>query len=53
MIDLATFLRSAGPATGADLAKLTVWSFIAGFAERFVPDVLSRLASSNVAKANA
>jgi hypothetical protein len=45
VMDLRTFLRSAGPASGADLAKLIVWSFVAGFAERFVPDVLTRLAT--------
>jgi hypothetical protein len=51
IMDLQTFLRSAGPASGADLAKLIVWSFIAGFAERFVPDVLTRLAASDAAQA--
>jgi hypothetical protein len=35
------------PASGADLANLIVWSFVAGFAERFVPDVLTRLASTD------
>jgi hypothetical protein len=41
-IDFLTFLLETGPGTGADYAKLLVWSFITGFAERFVPDTLSR-----------
>jgi hypothetical protein len=53
VMNLETFLRSAGPASGADLAKLIVWSFVAGFAERFVPDVLSRLASSDTGQKKA
>lgn len=47
-VDPSTF-RSFGvgstPATPADWAKLAVWGFVAGFAERFVPDVVSRLAA--------
>lgn len=38
-----TQLNSAGPATAADFGKLIVWAFIAGFAEKFVPDTLNKI----------
>jgi hypothetical protein len=47
------FLNSGVPSAAEDWGKLLVWAFIAGFAERFVPDVLNRLtgqASPSVAK---
>src|ERR1041384_6749720 len=37
------FLQRTGPKDGASFALLMIWSFIAGFAERFVPDTLNRL----------
>jgi len=38
--DIAAFFGQTYPATGADLAKLLFWSFVAGFSERFVPQIL-------------
>jgi hypothetical protein len=45
------FLRQANPRSRTDYAKLLVWSFIAGFAERFVPDTLSRFTARKEADA--
>ena len=42
-IKLSTLIEHGTPLSFADDAKLIVWSFLAGFAERLVPDTLSRL----------
>jgi hypothetical protein len=34
----------------SDYAKLMVWSFLAGFAERLVPDTLSRFVAQGTSK---
>jgi hypothetical protein len=45
-IDFQAFFLTIGPKTGIEYAKLIVWAFIAGFAERLVPDTLNRLVES-------
>lgn len=45
-ISLATFFLSLMPANTVDYAKLLCWSFLAGFAEQFVPDILDRMTKS-------
>ncbi len=44
--DFPSFLEFWGPAKPTDYAKTIVWAFIAGFSERFVPDILNRVAKS-------
>jgi hypothetical protein len=43
--DIASFFAKTYPATGADLTKLLFWSFVAGFSERFVPQILDTVQS--------
>ncbi|HEX5705464.1 MAG TPA: hypothetical protein VFX97_19845 [Pyrinomonadaceae bacterium] len=40
--DMKNLFTSTYPTTGPDLAKLIFWSFIAGFSERFVPQIISK-----------
>ncbi len=40
--DLRRFLLETYPASGSDFAKLTFWSFAAGFSERLVPNIISQ-----------
>jgi len=43
-IDMAKFVLIVDPKTYADAAKIVVWSFIAGYSEKFVPNLIARLA---------
>ncbi len=47
VMDIRGFLTATGPADGISYALLIIWSFIAGFAERLVPDTLNRLVTKN------
>ena len=49
-LDFATYLSQAGPTAGVDHAKLLVWSFLAGFSERLLPDALDRLTKQAASK---
>jgi hypothetical protein len=40
--DIQKFFASTYPSSGSDVAKLLFWSFVAGFSERFVPQILDR-----------
>ncbi len=41
---VSSFIKSATPAKGSDAAKLMFWSFVAGFSEAFVPNIIDKLA---------
>lgn len=49
VLHIKDFLRDTGPKDGVSFALLMIWSFIAGFAERLVPDTLNRLVAKNEA----
>jgi hypothetical protein len=48
VLQIKTFLSETGPASGTAYSLLIIWSFLAGFAERLVPDTLNRLVQKNL-----
>ncbi|MFC1977995.1 hypothetical protein ACFLWS_07025 [Chloroflexota bacterium] len=40
------FATKVDPESYADVAKILVWSFIAGYSERFVPNIISKIGAS-------
>jgi len=42
---LDAFVRGVQPAKNVDVAKCLVWGFIAGYSERFVPNILERIST--------
>jgi hypothetical protein len=49
---IAELMDNYWPAEPADYGKALVWSFIAGFSERFVPDLLQTLVKKEQGKAD-
>ncbi|HEY3581368.1 MAG TPA: hypothetical protein VGK82_12515 [Pyrinomonadaceae bacterium] len=49
VLRIKDFLKGTGPKDGVSFALLMIWSFIAGFAERLVPDTLNRMVAKNQA----
>jgi hypothetical protein len=48
VLQIKDFLKETGPASGISYSLLIIWSFLAGFAERLVPDTLNRLVQKNI-----
>jgi hypothetical protein len=49
ILQIKDFLRDTGPRDGLSYSLLIIWSFLAGFLERLVPDTLNRLVAKNEA----
>ncbi|MDX1677814.1 hypothetical protein [Arsukibacterium sp.] len=43
-------LSQTYPSTGQDLAKLVFWSFVSGFSERFVPQIVTKISNTSRSK---
>ncbi len=43
--NVSNFLAQTYPAQGVDVAKLIFWSFVAGFSERFVPQIINKVSN--------
>jgi hypothetical protein len=48
--DIYRWVKEGYPETGADIAKLFFWSFVAGFSERFVPQVIRKTSDSSTGR---
>ena len=49
ILQIKDFLMYTGPRDGLSYSLLIIWSFLAGFLERLVPDTLNRLVAKNEA----
>ena len=44
--NMRAFFNQTYPLSGADFAKFAFWSFVSGFSERFVPQIIRKVSSS-------
>lgn len=44
--NMSAFFNSTYPVSGADFAKFAFWTFVSGFSERFVPQIIRKVSSS-------
>ncbi len=51
--DIQALLNDTVPKSGGDFAKLLFWCFVAGFSERFVPQIIQRVSKSVTADGDA
>ena len=42
-VGLVAYLKEVGPEKTSDASKVILWSFVAGYSERFVPNLISQL----------
>ncbi len=47
---MTDFVTNVKPETYKDIAKVLVWSFIAGYSEKFVPNLITQLLNASRAK---
>ncbi len=48
----SSWLEKAYPENGIDIAKLLFWSFVSGFSERFVPQIIRRTSNEAIEEPN-
>lgn len=45
--NMKAFFNSTYPESGVEFAKFAFWSFVSGFSERFVPQIISKVSSED------
>ena len=45
--NVVAFLTQTYPSQGGDVAKLIFWSFVSGFSERFVPQIINKVSRTD------